>query len=106
MKAQPVFTYLVNTMRSGDREVPYSLVTATDLSVVAHGFSPAPSDSTASPPIILNDWAARDLRVQAGDPLTLEYYVWEEPGRLLTRTTAFHVSAVVPAGQGADHVST
>ena len=31
MKAQPVFTYLVNAMKTGDREVPYSLVTATDL---------------------------------------------------------------------------
>ena len=28
---QPVFTYLANTLRHGDRVVPYSLVTATDL---------------------------------------------------------------------------
>ena len=27
----PVFTYLANTIRKGDRDVPYSLVTATDL---------------------------------------------------------------------------
>ena len=27
----PVFTYLANTMRVGDRSVPYSLVAATDL---------------------------------------------------------------------------
>ena len=31
MKAQPVLTYLANSMRSGDRQVPYSLVTAIDL---------------------------------------------------------------------------
>jgi ABC-type lipoprotein release transport system permease subunit len=108
MKAQPVFTYLVNSMRAGDRDVPYSLVTATDLQTIAPSdaaprFSPAPSDSTTRPPIVLNDWAARDLKVQAGDPLTLEYYVWEEPGRLVTRSTDFHVAAVVPiAGAAAD----
>src|SRR2546428_4555995 len=34
MDVRPVLTYLANTMRSGDREVPYSLVTAIDLSTV------------------------------------------------------------------------
>ena len=38
-----------------------------------------------------------------GDPLTLEYYVWEEPGRLLTRSAEFRIAAVVPiAGAAAD----
>jgi putative ABC transport system permease protein len=102
MKAQPVLTYLVNTMRTGDREVPYSLVAATDLQTIVPS-DVAPSESTAPPPIILNDWAARDLKVQAGDPLTLEYYVWEDPGRLVTRSTDFRVAAVVPiAGAAAD----
>ena len=30
----PVFTYLANTIRKGDRQIPYSLVTATDLSLL------------------------------------------------------------------------
>ena len=30
----PVFTYLANTIRKGDRQIPYSLVTATDLNEV------------------------------------------------------------------------
>src|SRR5215510_6273402 len=33
--ARPVLTYLANRMRSGDREIPYSLVTAMDLDVLA-----------------------------------------------------------------------
>ena len=33
MKAQPVFTYLVNAMKAGDHTVPYSLVTATSLPI-------------------------------------------------------------------------
>jgi ABC-type lipoprotein release transport system permease subunit len=57
----------------------------------------------ASPPIVVNDWMARDLAVKVGDPLTLEYFVWEEPGRLLTRSADFRIAAIVPiAGAAAD----
>ena len=34
LQAAPVFTYLANTLRVGDREVPYSLVTALDLTTI------------------------------------------------------------------------
>jgi putative ABC transport system permease protein len=102
MTADPVLTYLVNSLRSGRGEVPYSLVAATDL----HSIAPLPAlatDSSLSPPIVLNEWAARELGVTTGDSLTLEYYVWEEPGRLLTRTADFRVAAVVPiSGAAAD----
>jgi putative ABC transport system permease protein len=98
MTARPVFTYLVNTMRSGDRELPYSLVTATDLPPMAPDYR-----GGDRPPVVVNEWTARDLGVHAGDPLTLEYYVWEEPGRLLTRTADFQIAAIVPiAGAAAD----
>ena len=98
MTARPVLTYLANRMRSGDREIPYSLVTAMDLNVVAFRVAP-----DGPPPIVLNDWAARDLAAKVGDPLTLEYYLWEEPGRLVTRTAGFQIAAVVPiAGAAAD----
>src|SRR6185503_2219620 len=56
-----------------------------------------------TPPIVLNDWAARDLAVKVGDPLTFDYYLWEDPGRLVTRTADFEVAAIVPiAGAAAD----
>ena len=32
LQPMPVFTYLANAMRKGDRAIPYSLITATDLS--------------------------------------------------------------------------
>jgi ABC-type lipoprotein release transport system permease subunit len=124
MDARPILTYLANTMRSGDREVPYSLVTAIDLSAIVpaaglKGPPYVPMDPSAvaprdvarpfqgrdpsSPPIVLNDWAARELGVKAGDPLTLEYYVWEEPGRLVTRRADFRIAVIVPiAGVAAD----
>jgi putative ABC transport system permease protein len=101
MDAQPVLTYLANAVRRGDRQVPYSLVTATDLRAIAPQVALANGSST--PPIVLNDWIAHDLGATVGDPLTLEYYAWEEPGRLLTRSADFRVAAVVPiAGAAAD----
>src|SRR3989454_4228837 len=140
MRTQPILTYLANAIRSGDRQVPYSLVTAIDLGAIApdpreptsvlrnyrpklsttedtedRRFKPggdvnsetrlkgAAAQPTSSPPIVLNDWTARDLGVRVGDPVAIEYYVWEDPGRLLTRTADFQVAAVVPiAGAAAD----
>ena len=44
---------------------------------------------------MLNDWAATELKARAGD-ITMEYYAWEEPGRLVTKTTTLNVAGVVP----------
>lgn len=101
---QPVFTYLANTMKRGDREIPYSLITAVDLRTVdpeAAGTPARMPASDAPPPIVLNEWAARELGARAGDALSIEYYVWEEPGRLATRGADFTVSGVIPVN-GAD----
>jgi putative ABC transport system permease protein len=46
--------------------------------------------------IVLNDWAARELGAKVGDDVTLSYYLWEQAGRLATRTTLFRVVEVVP----------
>jgi putative ABC transport system permease protein len=103
--ARPVLTYLANTIRSGDRQVPYSLVTATDLSSIAPGVGAAPASggTLSTPPIVINDWTARQLAVKAGDPVTLEYYLWQDPGFLETRSANFQVAAIVPiAGAAAD----
>ena len=103
LKPQAVFTYLANTLRSGSREIPYSLVTAMDLPA-SPSSAPALGESAAGdsdvPPILLNTWAARDLRVAAGDAVQMEYYVWEETSRLLTRTAEFRVAGVVPISTG------
>jgi ABC-type lipoprotein release transport system permease subunit len=72
--------------------VPYSLVTAIEPDAVI-GLGPTTDEH---PAIVLNDWAARDLGARVGDPLTLEYAVWEEPGRLLARSSEFRVAAIVP----------
>jgi putative ABC transport system permease protein len=101
--ARPVLTYLANALRSGERQVPYSLVTAMDLSSVASLPVAAGASGPGTPPIVINDWTARELAVRVGDPLTLDYYVWQEPGYLETRSADFRVAAIVPiAGAAAD----
>ncbi len=107
-----IFTYMANTMRSGSVEIPYSLVSALDtkaFDTLQAGMErlpfPDPSseesmESLMGHPmdraIVLNDWAALDLGVRLGDLLTLEYYVWEDGGRLATRSADFQVSSIVP----------
>lgn len=108
MQTASVLSYLANSLGSGGRSVPYSLVTALDDGnfptlrrqdplVIDIPYYGVPN------PIILNEWAARDLGVRRGDPVSLEYYVWQIDGRLETKTAQFNLSGVVPiAGPAAD----
>lgn len=105
METLPALTYLANTIRSGDREIPYSVITALDLN--AAGLLATPQAQSPEPkaqsPIVLNSWAANQLGVNVGDPISIEYYVWETEGRLSTRNSEFRVAALVPIeGAAAD----
>ncbi|HEY1403605.1 MAG TPA: ABC transporter permease, partial [Pyrinomonadaceae bacterium] len=103
LNAVGIFSYLANSIRSGEKQIPYSLVTAIDPNSFEGGLpqaaqpleSPAPSSAAQSSSIILNDWAARDLGVKPGDAVSLDYYVWREEGRLETRTAEFRLAGVV-----------
>jgi ABC-type lipoprotein release transport system permease subunit len=100
--AMPVTTYLVNSIRRGERAIPYSLVTALDLESAGAGLQTRPRDDEGND-IVLNTWAARDLEAAVGDDIALDYYVWEDPGRLVARTASFRLAAIVPmAGLAAD----
>ena len=107
----PVLSWLANRMTVGGRSTPYSLVAGigpaaagdADLAAmlrsyvgptnVGRNFSPAAS---SVPPIVLNDWTARDLAVTLGDPLEMEYYRWIDEGRLVTERASFRVAGIVP----------
>ncbi len=131
MRSVPVFSYLANSIRSGGREIPYSLVTAfgeesfeqlkaAGSKDVASGENSAQSDaersvisapsessvdnsSSALSPIILNSWAARELDAKMGDAVTLEYLLWADGGRLVTQSVQFRLAGVVPiTGEAAD----
>ncbi|HEU4507081.1 MAG TPA: FtsX-like permease family protein [Pyrinomonadaceae bacterium] len=90
LRTVPVLSYLANSINSGDRSIPYSLVTAVDDQTL-----PLPPPSP-HPAIVLNEWAARDLNAKPGDTVSLEYYLWHENGRLETKTADFTLAAVIP----------
>jgi putative ABC transport system permease protein len=119
LRVSSALTYLANSIRLGEKAIPYSLVTALDeaglsefrrmdahpelengkLSYSEHLRSRVES----APPILLNEWAAGDLGATDGDRITLEYYLWAEEGRLRTATAEFRVAGIVPmVGPGAD----
>ena len=88
LQSEGVLAYVANSLRVGDREVPYSVVAAK-----------GPGRGT----IRLNEWAAADLQAKAGDTVTLEYYVWSDEEGLSTSRAAFTLSAITPMkDDGAD----
>jgi putative ABC transport system permease protein len=87
LSASPVLSYLINSIRIGDREVPYSLVSGV-----------ANADGA-----VMNEWAARELKAKPGDRVRLEYWVWHPDGRLDTQATELDLKSITPiAGWAAD----
>jgi putative ABC transport system permease protein len=86
LRVEPVLTYFANSIRVGDREVPYSVVTALD----------SPPASSEPDGITLSQWTAHDLRAKPGDAVTLEYYLWKSDGLLHTDSARFRLAQVVP----------
>jgi putative ABC transport system permease protein len=102
MTVSPVLSYLANSIRTGEREVPYSLVTA----ITSDSFEALKHTDVSQsqlPPIVLNQWAASELNAKTGDTITLEYYLWKEEGQLSTQTAQFRLAGVVEIkGEAAD----
>ena len=102
LRTVPVLSYLANGISDGDRSTPYSLVTALDDETIST-FAKLAGIKPTGPPIVLNDWTARDLNAKIGDTVSLEYYLWHENGRLETKKADFQLMAIVPiAGLAAD----
>jgi ABC-type antimicrobial peptide transport system permease subunit len=87
LDAHGVFSYLANSIRIGDREIPYSLVAAVDA---------LPGNELRPDSIYLNQWAAKDLGAKIGDAVTLDYYYWEPSGSLTTRSANFKLAGILP----------
>ena len=88
LRGEAVLAYVANTIRVGERAVPYSVVAAK---------GPGRGE------IRLNEWAARELQSKPGDRVTLEYFLWSDEHGLTTSSAEFTVSAILPmTGDGAD----
>ena len=96
LQSTPVLTWLANRMTIGDRTVPYSLVTAIGPAAAGDARLARMLATPAGPPIVVNEWAARELRAVPGQTLEMEYYRWLDEGRLTTARASFVVAGVVP----------
>ncbi len=92
--------------RLKDGAIPYSIVTGVEpkmLEWMQHdklghmsgcdatlpaGMGTSP-ETAHLPPLILNQWAGSDLQAKLGERVTLDYYFWQEGGRLETRRLNF-----------------
>ncbi len=100
LRVSPVYTYLANSIRANGREIPYSAIAAADLGAGALTFIKylQPSLIPAIRPgesIWLTDWAQKDLDVSQGATVEIEYYAWQDDGKLATRTARFRLAGVV-----------
>ena len=95
LASSPVFTYLANSIRIGERMIPYSLVTGLDLSLLPPPIARNP-DGSRQVPLALNTWAARELNATVGQPVELEYFFWDPVSGLQTRSARFVLDRIVP----------
>lgn len=91
--ALPVLTYFVNELTSGKFSTPYSMVTAAESK---GGLASVLPPDMKDDEIIINRWLADDLRVKAGDLLTLKYYAPGEWQALKEVKRSFKIAGIVP----------
>src|SRR5262249_37296501 len=85
--------------RSPDGRESYNIVS---LSTIVDGSRRTIHSQTNEYPafIVLNNWAAEDLGAKINDDVEIEYYLWEQEGRLVTKPAGLRGAAIVP-GEGA-----
>lgn len=99
--ARSAMTYLANTIADGDREIPYSTITAMDFATEpplgplldANGQQvPTPGDNE----IVLNAWAAERLEAKVGDTIRIDYFQPESThGEPTETSTELTLSGIV-----------
>lgn len=94
----PILTYLANRIVVGEREIPYSVVTAVaaDAPPPLGPLPTVPATITLEPSgILLNQWAVDQLNAKPGDAVTLDFYAVTNDGTLETRSHSFRMAGTV-----------
>ncbi len=98
-----ILTYLANTTQVGERELPYSTISALDVGNLGVFQLVDGSLQLGENGILLNTWAAEDLNARVGDEVKVAYYEVAPGEELLTRWAIFQLKGIVAmAGLGAD----
>lgn len=99
-----VMVYLVNELQNvKDSEAfsTYSIIAGVDFeSLRAAPFGPLfsdgqPSDGPGKFEVVLNDWIAADLKVEAGDTISVQYHLVGSHGELPDEVREFKVHSIV-----------
>lgn len=96
-ESRGVFTYLINGLRSGEGEAPYSMVTA-----LRPGEGPLPEEM-GDDQVVISQWLADDLGIGEGAVLTLTYNVFSPGRKLEERQADFTVAGIVPMDDPSMH---
>jgi putative ABC transport system permease protein len=105
---RPALTYLANTIACGERQIPYSTVTAVEFASQWPGgplvdLKGEPIRQLADDRIVLNSWAAEDLRAEVGQTVSLTFFEPESTeGQLREITVDFKVAAIAQLAGAAD----
>ncbi len=98
-----ILTYLANITQVGERELPYSTISALDVGNLGSFQLVDGSLQLGENDILLNTWAAEDLNARVGDEVKIAYYEVAPGEELLTRWAIFQLKGIVAmAGLGAD----
>ncbi|MDE2954005.1 MAG: ABC transporter permease [Gemmatimonadota bacterium] len=98
-----ILTYLANITQVGERELPYSTISALDVGNLGTFQVIDGSLQLGEDGILLNTWAAGDLNARVGDEVKVAYYEVAPGEKLLTRWATFQLKGIVAmAGLGAD----
>lgn len=93
----PVLTYLVNALRKGRKETPYSFVAATTDVVSGHKLT--------GKELLINQWLADDIHAKPGDSIEISYYIMGPLRQLTQKKENFWVKAVIPLVESESHKS-
>ncbi len=86
-----VLTYLVNAFEANGKMAPYSFATA-----FGTGASPGLPDGLPDDKILVNQWLADDLGLQAGSEVTVKYFVTTGRRQLKEESATFTVQGILP----------
>lgn len=86
-KAEEILTYMANTIKVGDKETPYSFISAGPF---------MKKESTSGNAIVINTWMAEDLGASLGDSIEITYYVIGPLRKLSEERRWFIISNIVP----------
>ena len=83
-ESHPILTYFANSLELKGRSIPYSFVSTIS------------NNELNDNEIIINEWAAEDLKAKIGDSLTVKYYEIGPLRQLIEKGTKFVIRQIVP----------